>query len=214
MTWQDHSAVSASSSHHLKNGASSKNICKECREAILEALNTLGIDFEIPRRPVSLNMIRLVFKSNEGETEVAKLALIRCSSLKNESLYPKGIDYYGWTVQYKEQVIDYDLLLCGAKMAGAWRIFVFVANDLVSLPDVDIGRYNNVGKKLHLFQSLDDLETAKNHLLQRPSGRLGQIAPWEEEVNREILGGSNRYDLPTFLESGSKSSTSSLLDGA
>jgi len=165
----------------------------DCRKAIYNRLDNLGM--KILRVPGNSETIRIISGTWKGQDWTDKTARIRCSSLKNQRFYPKGVNAYGWVAQDWRQALDYDLLICGAYSDEDVRIFVFSSKEIGSLPDVHLRWFMEIRKRLQLFQSTSDLDAAIEYVNNRKDGRLGVISSWEEGVNRKILKGSDNFDL-------------------
>ena len=165
----------------------------KCHDAVLERLDDLGMTYV--KTPGPSPVYQILSGSRKGVDWRSKKIHIRCSSLKND-FRPKSILSYGWIAQDWSSPIDYDFLICGACPGGdVSRIFVFEAKDTVTLPDVHLSRYRGIRKRIHLFQSISDLEAAKIDLKIRQEGGRGKISPWEEKINQVISSGSEFFDL-------------------
>lgn len=162
---------------------------------VLDKLDELEMKFK--KVPGHSPTYRIISGTRNGVNWARKVVRIRCSSLKNE-FRPISILSYGWmAMDWRIPLLDYDFLICGASRGELDdRIFVFEARDVHrKLQDILLGRYQDVKRRIHLFQSMSDLETAIIELKRRPEGARGVITHWEEEVNRKILGGSLEFDL-------------------
>lgn len=171
---------------------SKEEMTKNCREALWEKLDSLGMKYErVPGHSARIRVISGVWK---GQDWASMTVQIRCSSLKNDGFYPKEIKVYGWVAEYWSRPLDHDLLICGACSEEALKFYVFNAKDVAGLPDIHI-RFKDVRKRVQLFQSMTDLEVVKRHLENYPDGRYGVVSPLEEEINRKILNGLDAFDL-------------------
>jgi len=162
---------------------------------VLNELDELGMKYK--KIPGHSPTYRIISGTRNGMNWARKVVRIRCSSLKFE-LRPISILSYGWmSLDWRFPGLDYDLLICGASQGELDdRIFVFESKDVHrKIQDVLIGRYQDVKRRIHLFQSISDLETAIMELGRKPESLRGAITPWEVEVNRKILGGSLEFDL-------------------
>ncbi len=162
---------------------------------VLNVLDELGMEYK--KIPGHSPTYRIISGTRNGVNWARKVVHIRCSSLKNE-LAPLSILTYGWmALDWRVPWLEYDYLICGASQGELDdRIFVFESRDVHrKVQDVLIGRYQDLRRRIHLFQSISDLETAIIELGRRPERFRGVITPWEVEVNRKILGGSLEFDL-------------------
>lgn len=82
---------------------------------------------------------------------------VRTSLLKNEGLYPENIKFYGWRVknrnQKKEEKFD---MMIGVALDGTFtkpKFYIFTYKEAFLVDDVNIGRFKNVQKKIHLFEN-------------------------------------------------------------
>jgi len=106
--------------------------------------------------------------------EFQKRIEVKTSLLKNEDLYDKKIEFWGWTIKKKRGLVKQDTqkerkfdLLVGVALDEAWKvpkfyIFTFeeasTKNETVNLPWL-----GSVEKKIHVFQNSNDLQIAKNY---------------------------------------------------
>jgi hypothetical protein len=170
-------------------------LTSKCQAVILDNLDELGMKYK--KLPGHAPTYRIISGTRNGVDWAKKVIRIRYSSLKYD-YRPTSVLSYGWmALDWRFPSLDYDYLICGAGRGELDdRIFVFEAKDVRrKIQDVILGRYQDVKRRIHLFQSLSDLETALFELGRRPEGGRDVITPWEEHVNRRILGGSIEFDL-------------------
>lgn len=89
---------------------------------------------------------------------------VRSSFLKNEGIYPKPIQYYGWTVlRAKEKHPKYDILICVTldKSLKNPAFYVFDNNDVEKIGEVKLWM-KGVKKKIHLFNDEESYQNAKS----------------------------------------------------
>ena len=180
----------------MGNSTARWELMSKYHTAVLDNLDELGMKYK--KVPGHSPAYRIISGTRNGVNWARKVVHIRCSSLNNYDIKPISILSYGWmALDWRFPWLDYDLLICGASQGELDdRIFVFESRDVHrKLQDVLIGRYQDVKRRIHLFQSISDLETAIIELGRRPEGFRGVITPWEIEVNRKILGGSLEFDL-------------------
>jgi hypothetical protein len=179
----------------MGKGTTRWEMTSKCQAAVLDKLDEL----EMKYKKVSGHSptYRIISGTRNGVNWARKVIHIRYSSLKND-IRPISILSYSWmALDWRAPLLDYDFLICGASR-GEFddRIFVFEAKDVHrKLPDILSGRYQDVKRRIHLFQSMSDLESAILDLGRGPKHVRGVITPWEEEVNRKILRGSFEFDL-------------------
>ena len=82
---------------------------------------------------------------------------VRTSLLKNEGLYPKDVRFLGWRVKNRNQKKEgkFDIMI-GVALDETFqkpKFYVFTHEEAFSVQDVEIGRFKNVQKKIHLFES-------------------------------------------------------------
>jgi len=97
-------------------------------------------------------------------SEIGKRIEVRTSLLKNEGVYPKDIDFYGWRVRNRDQKADnkFDYLI-GVALDDSYKnpqYYVFTYKEAFSVGDVDIGRFKNVQKKIYIFNDLRIMKRA------------------------------------------------------
>lgn len=89
--------------------------------------------------------------------KINKRIEVRTSLLKNEGVYPKEIYFYGWRVQNKNQKNDkkFDYLVCIALDNNFIKpkFYVFTYKEAFKVGNVNMGRFRNVKKKIHLFKN-------------------------------------------------------------
>ncbi len=106
---------------------------------------------------------------------------VRTSLLKNEGLYPQNVYFYGWRVkdrnQKKEDKFD---IMVGVALDDTFtrpKFYIFTHKEAFSVDDVDIGRFKNVQKKIHLFKNLG---ICKKAIESKPS----LITKYEKHINK------------------------------
>jgi len=116
---------------------------------------------------------------------------VRTSLLKNENVYPKGIDFYGWAVERTTQKIDdkFDILI-GIALPQSFnrpKYYIFTREETKKLGTVTGGRFSNVSKKIHLFKN-------ENNLKQAIETKPKQVTSYERYINRNPDKFLNRWD--------------------
>lgn len=88
----------------------------------------------------------------------AKRIEVRTSLLKNEGIYPKGINFYGWRVKDREARKEdkFDILICVAldSTFKKPKFYIFTKKEAFSAGNVHIGRFPRIQKKINLFENL------------------------------------------------------------
>jgi len=83
---------------------------------------------------------------------------VRTSLLKNEGIYPRGINFYGWRVKDREARKEdkFDILVCVALVDTFKKpkFYIFTKKEAFSAGDVHIGRFPRIQKKITLFENL------------------------------------------------------------
>ena len=89
---------------------------------------------------------------------------VRTSLLKNEGLYPKDIDFFGWRVKTKNQKKDHKFdILIGIALPGSFKVpkfYLFTHKETEKLDIVTGGRFSNIATKIHLFKNQEILKKA------------------------------------------------------
>src|SRR3989338_7595864 len=97
--------------------------------------------------------------------EIDKRIEVRTSLLKNEGIFSdKSIRFWGWRVEGRNQKKSekFDYLVCVAlddNFANP-RFYIFTHEQAFSVGDVLIGRFNNVKKKITLFETKNSYRKA------------------------------------------------------
>jgi len=90
---------------------------------------------------------------------------VKTSLLKNEGLFPEGINFYGWRVKTRGQKKDekFDILICVAldRYFQDSKFYIFTYDEAYSAADVNLGRFKSVQKKINLFENKDALKKAE-----------------------------------------------------
>ena len=170
-------------------------LTSKCQGTVLDKLDELGLIYK--KVPGHSPAYRIISGTRNGVDWARKVIRIRYSSLKND-FRPISVLSYGWmALDWRSPSVDYDFLICGAGCGELDdRVFVFEAKDVhQKLHNTLLGRYQDAKRRIHLFQSMSDLETALMDIGRRPKDRHEMITPWEEHINRRILGGSIEFDL-------------------
>lgn len=90
---------------------------------------------------------------------------VRTSLLKNEGLYPKGINFFGWRVKNKKQKKQrkFDFMI-GVALDDTFKIpkfYIFTYDEACKVGDVEnLGMFRNVQKKIHLFEDIKAMNNA------------------------------------------------------
>jgi len=146
-------------------------------------LNELGIRF-VPQGPQARCDILLLGRNTNNRIEV------RTSTLKNEGLYPKQIMFHGWRIQdQKEDDVSYDFLVCVALDENLENpeFYLFTREEVRKAGNVEIQRFANVKKKLHLFRTVHELQEA----VRKP----GYVTDWEKQVNDRKQFFRDRWEI-------------------
>jgi len=82
---------------------------------------------------------------------------VRTSLLKNEGVYPEGVLFYGWRVKNRNQKEEkkFDILIAVGldDTFTKPKFYLFTHKEAFSAGDVNIGRFKNVQKKIHIFKN-------------------------------------------------------------
>jgi len=115
---------------------------------------------------------------------------VRTSLLKNEGVYPPGIEFFGWRVQNRDQgsVKKFDILVCVAlsRDFSIAKYYIFTHKEAFSVGNVHIGRFNNVKKKIHLFKNMSAFKRA---IKSRPE----LVTAFERRINRNPKSFQNKW---------------------
>lgn len=115
---------------------------------VLQAMEKLGYDF--------------THKSGQAGHDIllnnpVKRIEVRTSLLKNEGIYPQGINFYGWRVKDREARREdkFDILICVAldDTFKKPKFYIFTKKEAFSVGDVHIGRFPRIQKKITLFEN-------------------------------------------------------------
>ncbi len=139
-----------------------------------EAFDSIEPNSKIPRKLVGevgefyvLNKLKklglkLSHKGGQAGYDIliennGKKVEVRTSLLKNERLYPEGIKFFGWRVKNRNQKKDkkFDIMI-GVALDDTFKkpnFYIFTYQEASLVKDVDIGRFKNVQKKIHLFKT-------------------------------------------------------------
>ena len=123
--------------------------------------------------------------------KINKRIEVRTSLLKNE-VFPKGINFYGWRVENRNQKKSekFDYLVCIALDDNFIKpkFYVFTYQQAFEVGDVNIGRFGNIKKKIQLFK---DKTTYKNALKSKQSYL---ITPYEQKINNNPSSFQNKWE--------------------
>jgi hypothetical protein len=115
---------------------------------VLQAMQKLGYDCTHKSGQVGCDIIL---------NGTARRIEVRTSLLKNEGIYPKGINFYGWRVKDRGARSEdkFDILVCVAldDSFKKPRFYVFTKQEAFSAGDVHIGRFPRIQKKITLFEN-------------------------------------------------------------
>ena len=139
---------------------------------VLQQFKKLGLD---PEHKGGHGGYDIYLKKNNKRIEV------RTSLLKNEGVYLKEIEFFGWRVENMNQKRSekFDYLVCVAlddKFIKP-KFYIFTYKEAFMVDDVNIGRFKNVKKKIHLFK---DIKTYKTALKSKQSHL---ITSYEKKIN-------------------------------
>jgi len=117
---------------------------------------------------------------------------VRTSLLKNEGVYPKDILFYGWRVETKGEKTPFPFdVLIGVALKKDFsdpQFYLFTKKELLQLQKVNMSRFKNVRRKIHLFP---DTLTLKKAIAAKP-----EIVTWfERQINRKRNKYLNRWDV-------------------
>ena len=91
---------------------------------------------------------------------------VKTSLLKNEGLYDKQVQFWGWTVQRADQKNNnkFDYLI-GVALDSTWKkptFYIFTFEEAFTKnSDINMKRYPSIRKKIHIFQNEQDLNNTK-----------------------------------------------------
>jgi len=131
-------------------------------------LGELG-EFYVIKKLQSLGFKNIVHKGGHSQYDILlkeqgiKIE-VRTSLLKNEGVYPKGIDFFGWRVKTKNQkdTKRFDILI-GVALPDSFKrpkFYVFTNKETEKIDTVKGGRFSSITKKIHLFKNLEILKKA------------------------------------------------------
>ena len=129
----------------------------------------------------------IYLRKNNKRTEV------RTSLWKNEGVYPdQSIQFWGWRVenrnQKKSEKFDYLIGVGLDEDFAKPKFYVFTYKEAFSVGDTLIGRFKNIKKKIHLFETKNAFQKA---LKLRPK----LITAFERKINlkpSQFLGKWNK----------------------
>jgi hypothetical protein len=116
---------------------------------------------------------------------------VRTSLLKNEGLYPEIVQFFGWRVKNRNQKKEgkFDIMI-GVALDETFKepkFYIFTHEEAFSVQDVEIGRFKNVQKKIHLFESE---EAYKEAIKSKPE----LVTKYEIYINEHQSEFLNRWD--------------------
>jgi hypothetical protein len=139
---------------------------------------------------------KLIHKGGQGRYDIylednGRKIEVRTSLLKNEGLYPEPIRFFGWRVKNRNQKKEdkFDIMI-GVGLNEAFekpQFYIFTYDEAFSVEDVEIGRFGNVQKKIHLFQNG---KMFKESIKSRPRF----VTRGERYINRHPLKFKDRWD--------------------
>ena len=147
---------------------------------LLGDLGELYVMVELQRREYSPELKAGQSGFDIFEARAGKRIEVRTSLLKNEGLYPNGINFYGWRVENREQKKDnkYDFLVC-VSIPPSFRkprFFIFTKEEAFKVGDVSLGRFGTVKKKIHFFENSACFKRAR-------SGKPKHVTQYERYIN-------------------------------
>lgn len=125
-------------------------------------------------------------------SEIDKKIEVRTSLLKNEGVYPDStVRFWGWKVENINQRGDrrFDYLI-GVALNDDFskpRFYIFNYKEAFSVGDVNIGRFGNIKKKIHLFENK---QSYKKAIKLKPK----LISSYERKINRYPARFLNKWD--------------------
>jgi len=92
---------------------------------------------------------------------------VKTSTLKNDGLYDKQMKLWGWTVSRINQKKEYKFdILIGVALDDTWKnpkYYVFTYDEAyVKNTNIELKRFKNIQKKIHIFQNEKDLKLAQS----------------------------------------------------
>jgi hypothetical protein len=117
---------------------------------------------------------------------------VRTSQLKNEGLFTKPIELWGWRLKDVGRELSFDFLICVAlddHRVEDSKCYLFTREEVDGAPKVEVPRFNRLEKKLWIFPSLQTMKYAQR---DRPK----YVPQWEKKINRN----KNRYLLESRLD--------------
>lgn len=124
--------------------------------------------------------------------EIDKKIEVRTSLLKNERVYPdETVRFWGWRVENRDQRrgrrFDYLIGVALNDNFSKPKFYIFNYKEAFLVGDVNIGRFGNVKKKIHLFENK---QAYKKAIISKPK----LITFYEREINRHPARFLNRWD--------------------
>jgi hypothetical protein len=112
--------------------------------------------------------------------DIDKKIEVRTSLSKNEGLYPDGIEFFGWRVENRnaKKKKKFDIMV-GVALDGDFikpKFYVFTHKEAFSVEDVNIGRFKNIKKKIHVF-------TRKNIYKKAVEQKPELVTKYERYIN-------------------------------
>lgn len=96
--------------------------------------------------------------------EINKRVEVRTSLLKNEGIYDKSINFFGWRIQSwgQKKVNKFDILVCVAldETFVKPKFYILTCKEALDVDDVHIPRYPNIKKKICLYENLNAFNAA------------------------------------------------------
>ena len=115
---------------------------------------------------------------------------VKTSLLKNEGLYPEGINFYGWRVKNRDQKKDnkFDFLV-GISLDDSFtkpKFYIFTRKEAFKVGDVKLGRFNGIQKKITIFENI---KAMKNAVKAKPK----YVTEYEKYINKNQTKFLNKW---------------------
>lgn len=105
---------------------------------------------------------------------------VKTSLLKNENIYSKGINFFGWRVKNKNQKKEHKFdIMVGVALDETFKkpkFYIFTYKEAFRVGDVSGGRFPNIQKKIHLFKNEKEYRKA---IENKPE----QVTEYERYIN-------------------------------
>jgi hypothetical protein len=153
-------------------------------------------EFYVIKKLQSMGFSKIVHKGGHSRYDILlgneNLRIeVRTSLLKNEGIYPKGINFFGWKIKTKGQKDEqpFDILI-GVALPESFKkptFYIFTHQETEKLDTISGGRFSNIKTKIHLFK---DTETLMNALKAKPA----LVTKFERYINKYPEKFINRWD--------------------